>query len=175
MPFSRRRQVGVGTLTLRYIGLPLGLARQFRQSGHIAFPIEIIHRITNHKDLCTITIELHINNADFALASHDFGPNMGVHVAIFLDEFGIVNEFQCLTIAFHDFVVLVMNLPYITITTKQTSGKTKLKFTEAMFPMPLPSMMRACKGGNTEPPKMAIMSPAAPSLASSPVSVKAMP
>lgn len=105
MPFSCRRQVGIGTLALRHVCFPLGLSGQFCQPCHIAFPIKFIHRVTNHKYLCSITIELHFDNPDFALSGNDFGPNVGVDVAVFFDEFGVVDEFQSLTITFHNEIV----------------------------------------------------------------------
>ena len=171
VPFPRGRQVRIGTLALGYVCFPFGLSRQGGKTCHVAFPIEIIHRVTNHKDMVFKTIYLHIKNADGTLSFNYLGPHVSVEFTIFLDKFRVVDEFEGLAIAFHFFSVLVINKPYNTMTMKQIKGKIKLRFTEAMLPMPPPSMIRACKGGSTEPPKMAMISPAAPILASSPVSV----
>lgn len=93
MPFSSGRQIRIGTLASGHNGFPLGLARHGGQSGHVAFPIEIVHRVANHKDVIFKTIYLHIKNADFALAFDDFGPDMGMEFTISLNEFRVVDEF----------------------------------------------------------------------------------
>ena len=59
--------------------------------------------------------------------------------------------------------------PYQATTAKQRSGRRKES------PMKPPSMMAAWTGGITEPPRIAMIRPAAPILASSPTSSRAIP
>ena len=63
----------------------------------------------------------------------------------------------------------------MTITTKQMNGKINERFTAGIFQRVCISIMLACNGGSTEPPRIAIIKPAAPNLASSPKPVKAIP
>ena len=93
MPFSRGRQVGVGTLALCNVCLPFGLTGQSGQPSHVALPVEIVYRVAYHKDMSFITIELHIEDADFPLSGHHFGPDMRMDVTISFDELGVIDEF----------------------------------------------------------------------------------
>lgn len=93
MPFPRRWQVGVGALATGHISFPLGLSGQRGKSGHVALPVEIVHRVANHKHMVFKTIDLHVEDTDLALAFNDFGPHMGMDVAIFFDQFGVVHKF----------------------------------------------------------------------------------
>ena len=54
-------------------------------------------------------------------------------------------------------------------------GRTNDRLTAGMPHNTCWSMMDACSGGKMEPPKMAIIKPAAPNFASSPKPFKAMP
>ena len=85
MPFPRGRQVGVGTLTLSHIGFPFGLSGQGGETSHIAFPIEIVYRVANHKHLVFKAVDLHIKDSDLTLAFNHFGPHMGVKFAVFFN------------------------------------------------------------------------------------------
>lgn len=61
------------------------------------------------------------------------------------------------------------------ITRKQMNGKMNDTLTAGMEAISFMSIILACKGGSMEPPKMAIIRPAAPNLASSPIPFNAIP
>jgi hypothetical protein len=111
LPFFGGRQFWVSTLALGHVGFPFGLSGQGGQAGHVFFPIEIVHGVANHEKMCAATENLHVEDADFALAFNHFGPHMGVDFAVFRDEFGVVDKLQGLAVSFHDFLVLVMKIP----------------------------------------------------------------
>jgi len=87
VPFVGGGGVGVAALVLGNVGFPFGLAGELGETGHVAFPVEIIHGVADHKDLVAETVDLHVEDAYLALAGHDFGPYMGVDFDIFTDEF----------------------------------------------------------------------------------------
>ena len=93
MPFSCGGQTRVGTLALCHMSLPLGLTRQSSQASHVLVPIEVIYRVTYHKDVILKAIDLHIKDTHLSLAFNHFGPYMGMEFTISFDEFGIVDEF----------------------------------------------------------------------------------
>ena len=55
------------------------------------------------------------------------------------------------------------------------NGKMNDTLTAGMEAISFMSIILACKGGSMEPPKMAIIRPAAPNLASSPIPFSAIP
>jgi hypothetical protein len=61
------------------------------------------------------------------------------------------------------------------ITRKQMKGRMNETLTAGNQAICFRSMILACSGGRTEPPKIAIIRPAAPNLASSPMPFKAIP
>ena len=61
------------------------------------------------------------------------------------------------------------------ITRKQMNGKMNETLTAGIEPISFISMILACNGGSTEPPRIAIIRPAAPNLASSPIPFRAIP
>lgn len=85
MPFSRRREAWVGALALGHVGFPFGLSGQFCKASHVALPIEIVHRVANHKNMIFITINLHVKDTDLALAFDNLGPHMGVKFTVSFD------------------------------------------------------------------------------------------
>ena len=93
MPFSCGGQTRVGTLTPCHMSLPLGLTRQCGKASHVLVPIEVIYRVTYHKDVILKAIDLHIKDTHLSLAFNHFGPYMGMEFTISFDEFGIVDEF----------------------------------------------------------------------------------
>ena len=60
------------------------------------------------------------------------------------------------------------------ITRKQMKGRMNETLTAGNQAICFRSMILACSGGRTEPPKIAIIRPAAPNLASSPMPFKAI-
>ena len=103
MPFFFTACVGTAALKLRHKGFPFRLTRQSGQPCHVTLPIEIIHGVTNHKKMCSFTVNLHIENADFTLSGLNLRPHMGVCFTVFFNHNRIVNEFQRLAITFHFF------------------------------------------------------------------------
>lgn len=93
-------------MALSHKGFPFSLTGQFRQSGHIFFPVEIVDRVANHEDMGALAIELHVEDADGALAFNNLRPNVGVNVAIFFDKLRVVDEFEGLAVSFHKFGVV---------------------------------------------------------------------
>lgn len=46
-------------------------------------------------------VDLHREYAYGVLAGYDFGPDAGMYLYVFLDQFGVVFQCQGLTVAFH--------------------------------------------------------------------------
>ena len=63
----------------------------------------------------------------------------------------------------------------LAITTKQMNGRMNDTLVDGIPNTVCMSMMDACKGGRILPPKIAMIKPAAPNLASSPRPVRAIP
>ena len=125
MPLGSGRKRRVATLVLRHVCLPLCLSRQCRKPSHIALPVEIVHRIANHKHSVLIAINLHIEDSHFTLSCHYLGPHLRMHFNIFAYQFLIVSQFQCLTISFHFFSHFTAYNAYKSTTAKHTDGTTK--------------------------------------------------
>ena len=91
MPFGTGRRIRITALELRHISLPFRLTGKGGQTRHISFPIKLIHRVANHEQIPSFTVNLHIDDAHLALASDYLWPYVGVGFAIFSDFLFVID------------------------------------------------------------------------------------
>ena len=101
LPFLVAAGVGGAALEPGDVGFPFGLPREGGEAGHVALEVEVIDRVHDHEEAAAAAVDLHVQDADLALAYYDFRPHVGVRFDILGDEGFIVHERQGLAVAFH--------------------------------------------------------------------------
>ena len=101
LPLICRLGISCAALKLADVRLPLGLAGQGGESGHITIEVEVIHSVHNHEQRATVTINLHGADTYLMQTSNHFGPYVGVGLYVFRNHFLVIDEGECLTKALH--------------------------------------------------------------------------
>ena len=105
LPFFVAAGVGGAALELGDVGFPFGLAGKRGQAGHVALEVEVVDGVHDHEQRSPLAVDLHVEDADLALAGDDLRPYVGVGVDVAGDHLFVIDESKGLAVTFHGFGV----------------------------------------------------------------------
>ena len=101
MPFLVTAGIGTAALELGDVGFPFRLTREGGEFCHVLLEVKVVLDIHNHEEAAAFAVDLHIQDANFALALDDFRPYVGVGLHVFLYHLLVVHEREGLAISLH--------------------------------------------------------------------------
>ena len=95
LPFLVGGGIGVATLELGNVCLPLCLSGQSGETCHSLVPVEVVGSIYNHKQAVSEDVYLHLLDAHTSDALANLAPVVltVVSLHILLNEFGVILQF----------------------------------------------------------------------------------